>query len=106
MKTYRNGMKATEFSKKQIGVIYREAKAGNLKIEKWIMSDLYDLADFYNFDHNGSVEFAERRIIGIIEAVFAKDLEKAQERIDNYTESTFEALSLKARKNANREILK
>ena len=46
MKNY-GANKATEFSKKQISVIYGMAKRVELKVEKWVMSDLYDLADYY-----------------------------------------------------------
>lgn len=35
MKNY-GAMKATEFTRKQIGVIYSKAKKGELKIEKWL----------------------------------------------------------------------
>lgn len=53
----RYGMnQATEFSKKQISVIYGKAKAGQLKIEKWLISRFYDLADFYGIDWNRGIE--------------------------------------------------
>ena len=32
--------KATEFTKKQINVIFAKAKAGELKVESWIMKKL------------------------------------------------------------------
>lgn len=104
MKVYGNN-KATEFSRKQIGVIYSKAKAQELKVEKWIMSDLYDMADYYGYDDNGSVADAERRILAILDAVFAKDLEKAQELINDYTEYTWNLLSNKSKKNANRSLV-
>lgn len=90
--------KATEFTKKQIGAIYRMAKNGELKVEKWVISDFYDLADYYGYDDNGSVEASERKIKKILDAVFEKDNEKAQELINDYTEKTFELLSKKTRK--------
>ena len=34
---------ATEFTKKQINVIYGKAKNGELKVEKWFIRDLYEL---------------------------------------------------------------
>lgn len=105
MKTYRNGMKATEFSSKQIGVIYRAAKAGELKIEKWVSKEFYDLADFYNFDDNGTIERCERKVMDILEAVFAEDFQKAQKLVDQYTETEWSLLSIKAQKRANRELV-
>lgn len=105
MKTYGNGKKATEFSKKQIGVIYGKAKKGELRVQRFVMSDLYDLADYYDYDDNGSVEFAERQIRVILDEVFAGNLERAQELIDGYTETLFSQLGLKAQKRANRELV-
>lgn len=105
MKTYANGRKATEFSKKQISVIYGKAKKGEIKVQRFVMSDFYDLADFYDFDDNGNVEFAERQIRIILDEVFAGNLERAQELIDGYTETLFNQLSIKAQKRANRELV-
>lgn len=105
MKAYGNGMKATEFSKKQISVIYSKAKTGELKVEKWIMSDMYDMADFYGYDFNGTAANEEFRIKQILEAVFAGNLEEAQERIDAFTESLYSCLGIKAKKNADRNLI-
>lgn len=104
MKTY-GANKSTEFSKKQIGVVFGKAKAGELKVERFIMSDLYDLADYYGYDDNGNVERAERKVLAILDEVFAGNNEKAQALIDEYTESTFNGLSNKAKAKANREIV-
>lgn len=106
MKTYKNGMKATEFNKGQIGQIYKKAKNGELKVERFIMSDLYDMAEYYNYDHNGSAERAERQIKKIIAAVESNNTTEAQELIDAYTVETYNLLSLKAQKTANRELVK
>jgi hypothetical protein len=105
MKTYRNGMKATEFSGKQISVIYRAAKAGDLKVEKWVSKEFYNLADFYNFDDNGSIERAESKVLAILEAVFAGDFQKAQELVDQYTETEWNLLGAKAQKRADRNLV-
>lgn len=51
MKQY-GAMKATEFSRKQIGVIFAKAKAGELKVEKFVMSDFYTMADYYDYDYD------------------------------------------------------
>ena len=69
------------------------------------MSDLYDLADYYDYDDNGNVEFAERQIRVILDEVFAGNFERAQELIDGYTETLFSQLGLKAQKRANRELV-
>ena len=94
--------KATEFSKKQIGVVYAKSKAGELKVEKWVMSDLYDLADYYGYDDSKSVERAEAKVLAILEAVFAGDTEKAQSLIDDFTANRFETMSRKAQEKAER----
>lgn len=101
MKEY-GSKKATEFTRKQIGVIYGMAKSGKLSVEKWVMSDLYNLADYYGYDDNGSVAESEKKVLEILEAVFGNETEKAQELIDKYTEKTFELLSRKNRENADR----
>ena len=104
MKQY-GARKSTEFSKKQIGVIYGMAKRSELKVEKWVIGDFYDLADYYGYDDNGSVADAESRILRILDAVFTNDVEKAQNLIDGYTEYTFNLLGMKAQNNANRELV-
>ena len=104
MKNY-GANKATEFTKKQIGVIYRNAKEGKLTVEQFVMSDLYNMADYYGYDDNHSVERAESKILAILESVFANNLEEAQERINAYTESLFNDLSPKAQRKANRSIV-
>lgn len=97
--------KATEFTKKQIGVLYRLAKNKDLKIEKWVMEDFYNLANYYSYDSNGSVEKRERRILLILNNVFSNNLETAQEQINDYTETTFETLTREKQKNADRHYI-
>ena len=104
MKAY--GMnKATEFTKKQISVIYGMAKRSELKVEKWVISEFYDLAEYYGYDSNGSVELSERTILNILNAVFDKDIERAQKLIDWYTEVNFERMTKKAQDKANRSLV-
>lgn len=91
MKEY-GAFKATEFTKKQIGMLYKMAKNGELKIEKWVIADLYDLADYYNYDYNRSVERAETDILKILKAVFSNEIEKAQILINDYTEKKFQLI--------------
>lgn len=105
MKAYGNN-KATEFSKKQIGVIYRMAKNGELKVERFVMTNLYDMADYYGYDDNHSVEREESKILSILELVFNKDIEAAQVAIDEYTEWLYNSLSAKYQRATNRELVK
>lgn len=104
MKRY-GAMKATEFTKKQINVIFAKAKNQELKVEKWVISDFYNLADYYGYDSNMSVEAAERDIKEIIETIFAGNLEKTQELINDYTERTWNLLSIKRQKKSDRSYL-
>lgn len=104
MKQYGSN-KATEFSKKQISVIYGKAKGGELKVEKWIMSELYNLADYYGTDSNKSVERAEAKIMSILNAVFSNDLEDAQDMINEYTENTYSNLGANFKKNIDRTFV-
>lgn len=83
MRTY-GANKSTEFTKKQIGVIYSMSKQGILTVEADKMNEFYKLADYYGYDDNRNVERAEQKILRILEAVFAKNIEKAQNLIDEY----------------------
>lgn len=87
--------KATEFTKKQINVIYRLGKNGDLKIEKSEISRFYDLADYYGYDYNRSVEESEEIILQILRAVFDSDLETAQNLIDRDQKRVYNLLSVK-----------
>jgi len=104
MKQY-GSSKATEFSRKQIGVIYGNAKSGNIHVEKWIMSSLYNLADFYGYDDNRTIEQEESFVLDILDSTFSKDFETAQKLIDKFTTSSFESLGLKAQHSVNRETI-
>lgn len=104
MKRY-GANKATEFTKKQINVIYSKAKNGELKVEKWVISEFYDLAEYYNYDFNCEVERAETDILKILDAVFLNDLTNAQNLIDEYTENSFRKMSRKNQSKCNRNLL-
>lgn len=98
-------MKATQFTRKQINVIYAKAKNGELKVEKWVMSEFYELADFYSYDFNGSAAEHEGEILNILEKVFAGDLKEAQVRIDRYTKYHWEhSLTQKAKAKIDRTV--
>lgn len=83
MKLY-GANKATEFSKKQINVLYAMNKQGKLTIADDTLNTFYKLAEYYGYDDNGSVEWAERKVLIILDAAFAGDLEKAQRYINEF----------------------
>lgn len=97
--------KATEFTKKQIGVIYAKAKKQEIKVEKFIMHRFYDLADYYGRDECGDIELTERRIMSILQCIFDGNIEEAQERIDSYTETYFALMSKKNQERADRSLV-
>ena len=88
--------KATDFTKKQINVIFAKAKKGELKIEKWYMSEMYTMADFYGYDDNGSAAAFNDEVVKLLDAVFSGEIEKAQQMIDSFEYSNY---SKKSRKN-------
>ena len=96
--------KATEFSKKQINVIYAKAKNNDLKVEKWLISKMYDLADYYGTDDNGSVAQNEQTILQILDKVFAGELEEAQEKIDFLAEWMFNSYTDKYQRTIDRSV--
>lgn len=106
MKAYANGMKATDTSRKQVSVIFAKAKCGELKVENWVISLLYKHAEFYNFDHNGSVELEERTFVKpLVDAVFGGRIEDAQSIIDDFTENLEKNYSTKFVRNADRNLV-
>ena len=104
MKRY-GANKATEFSRKQISVIFAKAKAGELKVEKWVISEFYNLADYYGYDDNRNVEESEQDILKILESVFAGNIEEAQKLINRYTNKWFERMGRKAQERADRHLV-
>lgn len=97
--------KVTEFTKKQISVIYRLAKTGDLKVEKWIIAKLYDLADYYGSDDNRTVEELERYVLDILKEVFDNNTIKAQELINEFTEDYYSRLGNKLQNKVDRTCL-
>lgn len=80
---------ATEFTRKQVNVIFALSKQGKLTVPQKKMDDFYALADFYaevaGFDELKSyVERCEKQILQILVAVFAEDYDLAQKHIDEY----------------------
>lgn len=97
--------KSTEFSSKQIGALFHKAKDGELKIERWYINHLYNLAEYYGYDDNGSVEKEEAEILHILDLMFKGELEKCQELIEKEEEKEYNLLSNKAKKTASRATL-
>lgn len=99
MKRYSNGMKATEFNRKQV-----EALAQNVTLERWFFNYLLDLAKYYGYDDNRSVEEAEAVILKALD----ENTVDAQKALDKLTEKTINAYGFKRseldREPANKEI--
>lgn len=94
MKQY-GANKSTEFTKKQINVVFVKAKNGTLKVEKWFIDELYNLAEYYGYDDNRNIERSEAQVLEILNAVFADENEKAQELIDKTADDWFNSYSRK-----------
>ena len=104
MKSY-GPNKATEFTKKQINVIYGKAKGGELHLEKWLVSRLYDMADFYGQDYSGEAEREERYILRALEQVFSGNVAAAQETLDNYKDSCLNSFTTNYLNKLDRTII-
>lgn len=96
---------ATDISKKQVNVIFAKAKAGELKIEKWFIQELYDMADYYGYDDNRSVAYWEAKVKAIITAVFDGELDRAQGLIDDAQSSMFASFSKKNQEKCDRSLV-
>lgn len=97
---------ATEFTKKQINVVFAKAKNGELKIEKWYLQNLYNLAEYYGYDDSRSVAAEEQAIKTMLEKMFNGEIEDAQKIIDFETESLWKRLSIKRQKASDRSLVK
>lgn len=98
--------KATEFSRKQISCIYGACKRGELKVERWIMKDWYELADYYGYDDASTVEERETDILEIINSFFEKERNETQALIDAYTERDLKNFAAQKRIKLDREFVK
>lgn len=101
MRTY-GAHKAVDFTKKQVSVIFANAKCGNLRVEKWFMQEIYNLADYYGGDANGSVAKSEKDVKLILDAVFAKDFENAQTLISDTADRWYSLCSKKIQAKCDR----
>lgn len=72
-------------SRKQAGVIYRNAKLGNIDATKEQLSSMYDYVEIYSnyvesFEHDMLNALRE-----CIDAIFANDFAIAQEKFDRFS---------------------
>lgn len=72
------------YTRKQAGVIYRAFKEGKITMEKATVSKLYDWADDFGIDYNGSVNRIMQSVHIAIDAIFEGDYEKAQNEINAF----------------------
>ena len=77
----------TEYSQKQANVIYVNAKKGNLKISKELMSDIYFYADKeFSISSTllGRAYTFEGYVKMILECIFKNNIEEAQKIINKF----------------------
>lgn len=101
MKIYANGMKSSNIKKSDLAPLYKKAKAGDVQVEKWFMSKMYDLAGFYGYDDNCTMQRFENRIERILSA---KD--ELQTVINEMTELTLQEYTLKYQSKFDRSFVK
>ena len=97
---------STKITRKQINVIYAKAKSGDLKIERWLMNELYDLPEWPDYDMDKTTIRFKENVLKILDAVFANDLEKAQELINETADSRYTKLAAPTRGKLIRSINK
>ena len=96
---------STEFTKKQINVVYGKAKSGVLNVEKWFIEKLYNAADFYGYDDNRSMAAFEVKVKAILDLLFSGNMEECQKAIDEATESEYNTYSERYRAKFNRNMV-
>lgn len=105
MKAYANGMKSSTVSRKQVGVLYGMAKRGEVKIEKFVMADFYDISDYYGYDDNRTLENDESSLKEMINLAFEKKYDELQEAVDKYSEKLFHSFSKKRQQESDRSLV-
>ena len=76
--------KINGYTRKQAGVIYRAVKEGKIEMEKPAISKLYDWADDFGIDYNGSINRIMHEVHIAIDAIFEGDYEKAQAYVNAF----------------------
>lgn len=84
MKRYANGMKATEFNKKQIEELNQK-----ITLERWFFNHLNKLAGFYGYDDSKSVERDEAMVLRAINEENAIEAQKLMNRLAEQTISSY-----------------
>lgn len=105
MKAYANGMKSSTISRKQVGVLYGMAKRGEVKIEKFVMADFYNIADYYGYDDNRTLENDESSLKEMINLAFEKKYDELQEAVNKYSEKLFHGFSKKRQQESDRSLV-
>lgn len=83
-------MEARTYSRKQMGVVYRAVKEGNIELTKDAISALYDHAGdmlVTNNDHIDLLDSLRNGMRAALDAIFGGDYEKAQEKLDAMVEA-------------------
>lgn len=79
----------TKLTRKQVNVIFANYKKGNLKIDRELISKLYDNADLSGWqaqERMNQSSFWFNAIFNAIEAIFNNDFETAQKNLNLATE--------------------
>lgn len=65
---------------------------------------MYDLANYYGYDDNRTVETAERRVLEILKNVFNSDLETAQNLINETSDAFYNSYGKKEQAICDRNL--
>lgn len=97
--------RASYVTRKQINVIFSNAKRGNLKVEKGFMAHLYNMteANVWKSENSRTEDFNTVRVI--LDAIFGSDMEKAQELIEKAEAKNFDELGNKAKASYDRAFV-
>lgn len=85
MRKYRTG-EATEFTRTQVGILYRGAKEGHIKVPAWTMTAIYDLAEYFGHP-NDRIREEEECILVAIESALKGEWTAVQGLIDDFIEA-------------------
>lgn len=79
-------MEKIKFTKNQVNTLFGSAKRGEIKIEKWIITRLYDSVKESEYYVSPYSDFKDENemVKNVVNAIFNKDFENAQKEIKNY----------------------
>lgn len=92
----------SSITRKQVNVLFAKAKAGELKIERFAISAMYDLADGYFWEAGESMKEDEKNVKAAVNNVFNGKMSAAQDRINKYTAEIFGRCTEKKQAELNR----